>query len=461
MITMDQLIESARRELETHSDTVRALDDELLAMRDDLDAGRRQITREEVRAVARKRDQARREQQYAQEKLERYMNEKNEDDRVAALRSQTVPTGARTRSYDQVARVTGEPSTYTAHSERTGGHSFLRDLFAAQIKNDSQAHERLARHGREVEANQKRAVVTGDVASFVPPAYLTDTFAEFARAGRPLANLLTTQPLPPVGMSLTVPKITTGSTVDVQATQATGIDNTDPADTGIEVDITTVGGFVEVSRQTLERGVIVEDIIFNDLAADYAAKLDALAITAALAQSGVNTITYTASSPTVVELWPKLADAAGRVRSQRFTGPTAFVMHPSRWAVLQAAVSTSDERPLLGGIASGPVNVMGVETNTQYGAAVGTLLGTPVVLDANLPTDLGTGTNEDVILVADWRDSMLFEDSPVPTQLKFEANGGTTLSVNLVAYGYSAVTFARQPQSLSKITGTGLAAVTL
>lgn len=363
--------------------------------------------------------------------------------------------------YGTAARVVSEPSTYTERGERNGQASFLVDLFRAQIKNDSQAHERLARHGREVEATHRelRAVKTGDVPSFVPPEYLTSAFAEYARAGRPLVNQLTSLPLPDTGLSVVVPKVTTASTVDSQATQATTIETTDLADTSINVGVTTVAGYVPVARQALERGVMVESMVFGDLASAYAAKVDSLAITAVLAQTGTNAITYTdATDPSVVELWPKLADAAGRIRSNRFTGPTAFVIHPRRWAWLQAATSTEDERPLLGGIASGPVNVMALETNPQYGAAVGTLLGVPVILDANLPTNLGSGTNEDVILVADWRDSVIMEDNGgVPTQLKFEADGGTTLSVNLVAYGYHAATFARKPASISKITGSGLA----
>lgn len=137
-------------------------------------------------------------------------------------------------------------------------------------------------------------------------------------------------------------------------------------------------------------------------------------------------------------------------------------MHPLRWAWLQAALSTEDEHPLLGGVASGPVNVQGVASTEQYGAAVGTLLNIPVVLDGNIPTNLGAGTNKDVIYVADWRDHVLLEDpSKAPVQLRFDSLVPQNLSVHLVAYGYCAFTFARQPKALSKITGTGLAAPVL
>lgn len=360
--------------------------------------------------------------------------------------------------YGSAARVVSEPSTYTERGERNGGPSYLVDLFRAQIANDSQAHERLARHGREVETSgEYRAVKTTDVPSLVPPNYVVSAFAEYARAGRPLANLLTSLPLPETGMSVVVPKVTTPTVVGTQSTQATALDTQDLVDTSITVPVTTVGGYVPVAKQAIERGIMTEELIFGDLAAAYAAKVDSIAITAALAQASTNTITYTDSSPTVAELWPKLADAAGKVRSQRFSGPTAFVMSPTVWAWLQAAVSSTDSRPLLVPSTAGPTNAMGVMNSAEYAGNVGSILGVPVVLDANLPSNLGTGTNETTILVADWRDSVIMESNGgVPTQLRFDADGGSKLSVNLVAYGYHAVTFARQPASISKIVGTGL-----
>lgn len=459
-MTIDDLIDQARAKLrraKIAEDTEQAA---LLDLRDRLAAGDTSITRETVSRQAATRDVTRAETERLQGELDAMLAEKSDQERIAHLQSQTYDTGVtrggtmRDRTY-----VVGEPSTYTADQERTGQTSFLRDLFAAQVKNDSQAHERLARHGREVAATlSKRAGVdTSTVPSFVPPQYVVDLFAEYARAGRPVANMLTSLPLPPTGMTVTVPKITTPSTVGVQSTQNTALSNQDPVDTGIDVAVKTVGGAVPVSRQTLERGLLVEEMIFGDLAAAYNQQLDVLTITAALAQSSTNQITYTDASPTVVELWPKLADAVGKVRSQRFTGPNAIVMHPTRYAWLQAALGT-DNRPLFMPGAGGPSNAMGTSENAGEGQ-IGQILGVPVVLDANIPTNLGTGTNEDAILVADFRDSIIMEDpARAPLQLKFESVAPQNLTVHLVAYGYSAVTFARQPKSISKINGTGLVA---
>ena len=409
-------------------------------------------------------DQAMRELRTARDVKERLEDEVAEmkreiarDEKIAEAQRDVYDTGVRRPAYDQVIRV-GDPAMYTEHAERTGQRSFLHDLFAAQVLNDSGAHQRLAQHGRAMEATMStRAVTTSVVPSFIPPAYATELFAEYARAGRPLANLLTPLPLPETGMTVTVPKVTTPSTVGVQSTQATTVSTQDLADTSIPVPIKTVAGYVPVARQALERGLMVEDLVFADLAGAYASQIDTLAITAALAQSDTNAVTYTDASPTVAEFWPKLADAVGKIRSGRFSGPTAMVLHPSTWTWLQAELSAADNRPLFVPTASAPGNAMGTQSDTGYGGAVGQILGVPVVLDANVPTNLGTGTNETCVLVADFRDSLIMEDNGgTPTQLRFEADAGTTLSINLVAYGYHALTFARQPKSISKITGTGM-----
>ena len=378
-----------------------------------------------------------------------------------ALRNKTEMYGPSTERlsggspYGSAARVTSEPSMYTERGQHNGGPSFLLDLYRAQVKNDSQAHERLARHGREVESRQEvRTVATSDVPSFVPPAYLTTAFAEYARAGRPLVNQLTSMPLPSTGLSVVIPKVTTASTVAAQGSQGTSVSTTDIADTSITVPVTTVAGYVPVSRQSLERGVLVEQMIFNDLASAYAAMVDSLAIDAVLAQTGTNAITWTDNTdPTAVELWGKLADAAGRIRSTRFTGPTAFVLHPRRWAWLQAALSSTF--PLVGGSA-GAINVA-TETNPQYGGSVGTMLGVPVIVDANVVTTLGTSTNQDEVYVLSASESHLWEDANAPLFIRTDVGPSIkSLGVDLVVYGYSAFTHARYSGASQRITGSGL-----
>jgi HK97 family phage major capsid protein len=375
-------------------------------------------------------------------------------------------------AYDRVARVGSEPHQYRAPTP--GRHrdddepSFLRDLYATQILRDPAAASRLERHGNEVVADNltwtKRAIGSGAVSGFVPPQYLSELFAEYARAGRPLANLCTPMPLPPEGMTLNVPRITTSTTTAVQPAEGGAIGNQDPDDTLINVPVVTIGGYVDTSRQAIERGTLVEELLFADLAADYNARLDSQLISGSgsagqhmgvLTVAATNAIAYADASPTIPELWPKLADAVGKVISQRYTGPTAMVSHPNLWAWLLAERDTTG-RPMFepSSVAFNPLGTLGPQDYTA--TAQGQVL-VPFVADGNVPTNLGGATNETRIIVADFRDLYLFEDGgSAPAQLRFDQPLSSTLQIRLVAYGYSAFASGRQPKAISIVSGTGL-----
>lgn len=76
-------------------------------------------------------------------------------------------------------------------------------------------------------------------------------------------------------MVFQVPRVTTSTLTAVQATEGGAIGNQDPHDTLLAVPVCTIAGYVDLSRQALERGVMVESLVFSDLSADYNAKLDA------------------------------------------------------------------------------------------------------------------------------------------------------------------------------------------
>jgi len=74
-------------------------------------------------------------------------------------------------------------------------------------------------------------------------------------------------------MTFQIPRLTTSTAAAVQATEGGAIGNQDPDDTLLAVNVCTIAGYVDVSRQALERGVLVEDLVFSDLAADYTPSL--------------------------------------------------------------------------------------------------------------------------------------------------------------------------------------------
>ena len=377
--------------------------------------------------------------------------------------------------YDEVARIGNEPSVYRARIQRNwdgtpAEPTYLQDLYACQIQKDPVASERIARHGRQVELERPeimkyRAIGTAAVSGFVPPQYLSDLFAEYARGGRPTANLCASATLPSTGVTFQVPRVTTATATSVQATEGGAIGNQDLDDTLLQVNVCTIAGYVDLSRQALERGVQVDSLVYSDLSADYNAKLDAQVINGTglngqhlgmLGVSGINAVAYTDATPTIPECWPKLADAVGKVVSGRFTGPTAMVMTPTCWAWILAE-KDSTGRPLVEpeGVAVNPIATPSAGA-PQYPGVAGRLFGVPVILDGNMPSNLGAGTNETRVLVADFRDAILFEDGSAPAQLRFEDVLSATLQVRLVAYGYSGFAGGRQPKAISVVSGTGL-----
>lgn len=353
-----------------------------------------------------------------------------------------------------VVSVTNEPDLY-----RDGGeYSFLADLYRQQVTHDSpQAADRLQRHqAHEVE---RRAATTANFGGLIPPQYLLDLYAPLARAGRPFSNAVWRLPLPPEGEVFNIPRITTGTTTGVQAAQGDVVANQDIDDTNLGVSLRTIAGYQEVSRQSLERGVNIDRIVFGDLAADYAVRLNAANIAALLATAGIHAVTYTDASPTLAEIHPKLADAVQRVNGSRFLPATFHLMHPRRWGWMTGQVDTTG-RPLV--VSSAATNPVGVGEAAQYGQVVGILnsTGLPVITDAGVPTNLGAGTNEDIIVTCrggDLGDIILWEENDgAPRELRFEARKGTSLMIDLVAYGYSAFTAGRYPTGIATIGGTGL-----
>lgn len=332
-----------------------------------------------------------------------------------------------------------------------GEHSFFLDAIAVSRGYAPDAAERIERNRRS--EGEARDVGTSAFGALVVPQYLTDLFAPNLAAGRAFSNTVRSVPLPAEGMTLNIPRGTTATGEAVQSSEGDPVQETDFDETTLPVSVATYAGQQDVSIQALERGRNIDTIIFADLAAQYAVKLNTANVAAAIAQSGIGSVTYTDASPTVAELFPKLADAVQKVNSNRYMPATAIFMHPRRWGWMTAALD-ANSRPLIS--TDVPDNTIGLGKAAEYGQVVGQVLGVPVITDACITTT--ASTDQDVILVAKADDVLLFEESPAPRQVRFEQTNGGSLQVKLVAYGFSAFTAGRYPTGLCKITGTGLAA---
>ncbi len=357
-----------------------------------------------------------------------------------------------------------EPLTY----REKGPHSFLADAYRAQFRQDAAAQERLARHSREMDEvyREYRDVGTGAFSGLVVPQYLVDLYAPFARAGRPFLDVIRNVPLPADGMNVNISKIMTGSDVAAQNGENAAINETNMGNTLLTVPVNTYAGMQDVSRQAVERGALIEEVVIEDLLSAYYSRVDAAAIAGdgtagthkgVLAAAGTNAVTYTDTTPTAAELWPKVADGSQQVAGGIFRGgPTHAIMHPRRFGWLMASVD-SQGRPLVVPAASGPMNAIGSGEGPQlYGDTGYQIQGLRIVTDANVPVNLGAGANEDRIIIVAVRELIFWEDPNAPLQLRFEDVGSGALTVRYVVYGYSAFTAERLPKAASIISGTGL-----
>jgi HK97 family phage major capsid protein len=352
--------------------------------------------------------------------------------------------------------------------ERGNGRSYLQDLARVQLNMDTsgEARERLMRHGQDVATDPEyrdlnRTDGTGGYA--IPPLWLMGQFVELARAGRAYANVVNGQPLPPGTDSINIPKVATGTATAVQTADNAAVQETDLTDTFISAPVRTVAGQQDVAIQLLDQSpVSFDEVIFRDLVADYATKVDlqvisgsgsAGQVTGVRGTSGITTITYTSATPTVAQLYSKIADAVQRVHTLRYMSPTVIVMHPRRWAYLLAA-SDSSGRPLVVPDSGNPQNAIATLGTVGSQQVVGQMHGLPVVTDPSMPTALGAGTNEDVIHVLRASDILLYE-SGIRSRVLPEVGSGN-LTVRLQVYGYLAFTAARYPSSVVEIGGTGL-----
>jgi HK97 family phage major capsid protein len=401
------------------------------------------------------------------------------DERITQLRSiadanaaaATVRADVTTRAADPTApAATGAPAVVTREErtyEERGTHSFFSDLFHAQIMRDPVALDRITGHQREMITDGviSRDAGVAAAANLVVPQYLTELAAQYLRAGRPFADVCTSLSLPADGMSLNIHRTTTGVTAAIQASEHASVSETDFADTTLAVNIRTIAGQIDMSRQLVDRGSGIEQLVMQDLAGAYNETLDSQIINGAgtsgthlgvLSTSGIGDRDITDSTPTPGEVWKQIILGLADVAADRKAPANVIVMHPRRWGSLYSGVDTTG-RPLFGYNPQTARNPFGVGSAAEV-TSPGEIGGVPVLLDANVPINLGAGTDEDRIIIARREDLLLWEDANAPMMVRFEegqaaANNAASLSVKLVAYGYSGFAAGRYPQGVVVIQG--------
>ncbi|MEB0264366.1 phage major capsid protein [Cryobacterium sp. 10I5] len=357
---------------------------------------------------------------------------------------------------------------------QNGRESYFKDLLEARSGN-SGACERLDRHSRQFNDTLRQKNITelraintsaGSGGEFAPPLWLIDDYVAALRPARATADILTKLELPGGTDIINIPKVNTGTATALQVTQNTGIQQTDLTSTTVPASVYTIAGGQVLSLQLFDQSPMagtIDRVILGDLIADYARQVGNLVLNGTgtaqpyglLNLPGTTAVTYTDAAPAfmgVGKLYSKIGQAVQAVQTARFLSPTHIVMHPRRWAWAAVQVDGANRAVILPA-AGGPLNASGISSTGAAQGVVGEMFGLPVVIDPNVPTNLGAGTNQDPILIVKADDSWLYESS-----IRAEVFPQTYASQNSLyarVYNYMALAH-RLPQSVAVINGTGL-----
>ena len=347
--------------------------------------------------------------------------------------------------------ITSEPDVYRPDQREV---SFFRDLYRAH-KGERDAQDRLARHRAQSEARDLSSSSDTGGQDFVPPVYLEELYVEVNRQARKVVNTIPTLPLPDAGMSITLPKLDTGSSVAASADNGT-VSETDATTSTVTANVRLFAGQQDVSVALFER-TNMDAIILADLISAYDAALEAAVINGTsgadshvglLQVASTNGVTYTDDSPTAAETIGPVFDAISAIEQEtagRYSA-THLAMTPRRAAFLAGSTSTSNS---LFQVGTYPQSL-----GEQGGGTLLTFAGLPVITTTGIPSNLGAGTNQDRI-IAYSADTMRLMEGPIRTRVLTEVLSGS-LTVRIQAYAFSAFASERHPKSISVISGTGL-----
>lgn len=371
-------------------------------------------------------------------------------------------------AYDQVARIGAEERTYHRGNSGKGG-MFIRDVVRQAVFRDHESEGRLMRHMAEerVERGEylQRASNTGNFAGLVVPQYLTEMYAPAIAALRPFADLCNKHDLPPDGMTVNISRITTATTVAIQtftSGENADVGGTDIDDTLLTENVQTAAGKAILSRQAIERGSGIEDVTMSDLQRRFATTLDSTLLNqATTGLSAVATaVPYVDATPTGAELYPKILGALSGAEAALLAQaiPNYAIMHSRRWYWLSSQMTST--WPLINQPGYG-VQAAGISTGAGYNQGVRGVLpnGLHVIVDNNVGTLLGAGTEDEMYVVAS-DECHLWEDPNAPQFIRADQVLSASLGIQLVLYGYFAYSFRRYANAMQKVSGTGMIAPT-
>lgn len=342
-------------------------------------------------------------------------------------------------------------------------HSYLADVANAMVRADPEATERLTRQNhvaiQEGVSRRDLYINAGNGGELSPPIYLQELFVKKRASVAPVMDIVTRHSLDGVnGQSVTLPKIATNPGVGVQ-TEADPLNNlteTDATTASATASIVAIGGVQDLSGLLVRRSFPGADaVIIDALAREVWAKAESRLVDTTI-QANVGTVTtYTDGTPTLPELFPKIAAAIEDVMDEHHAA-THIVMHHRRALAMLAALDSSS-RPYIShdGAAMNSLAKWSGELLNDEGETGLRIFGIPVVLSSAVPTTEGSGTNQDYILVGDFSMAHAFTSSmmlDISRDANFKADGVACKAV----MDFAAI--VARDEAFASVEGTGLVA---
>ena len=302
-------------------------------------------------------------------------------------------------------RVVSAPFPVLVARAKRGDPEARKQLAAIEVKTAEQ-------YGLDTKALGEGAGAAGGY--LVPPEYIQDLVL-LRRATAPLLDYV--RRVPVKSNLIYVPQQTTVSTVGWTAENATK-PSTDEVLGQLSVNVFTLAGIAKVSNQLLEdSSPAVDGVVRQDLMRGVNIEMDRVVIngsgtgqpTGILNTSGVtSTATTVTNIGTVANLLNDIILAVSRMQQTYFGQPDAIVFSPRTWGALMTSKDTTG-RFLLNPLTASTqaMTTLGVPAPTGAtqdnmglaGGALFTFAGIPIVVDANMPVNLG-GSNSAVIVGA-------------------------------------------------------------
>lgn len=333
----------------------------------------------------------------------------------------------------------------------------LADLHAMQ-RGDSAAAGRIFAHNAEnahrvrLEGERiDRATTTALLGGLVIPEYLVNDLVPYVSEGRQLANVVTRRPL--TRLTTTLPAVTSAAAMGMVASEGTAYTSANYGTAGRDIVAKTVGGYVDVSVESLQFGSLDQGAVFIDLFRDYNKIIERQIFNGADASGevegifnadGLNSVTATSATSGAAELHAKVVEAASKVHTAIEEEATYVVMSSIRWYKLLSEVGT-DKRPLLGMTDGQYFNALGQAT------AMRTFGNLPVILSNAIYNGITSGDTKVVVTKAS--DLWLLEaNNGIPTNIVAEPLVKNGL-VTFAARNFIGFTAERRPGATTVITG--------